>query len=714
MKKIYSIICALCVMHCAFIQAQTECSTIAEVKALADGTECVYKGTATTTFYDGYNGVVMQDATGTILLQSSYLSEANATTVKAGMEITNVKGTFTVENSSYMTNIAVKKADIANIQVLNENATFAVNTIDFDVYMSNIEQYSGVPVKFENVNIRTVEGTSLYEIYSLTTDNKLTVSFTNAMGYVVPARATFSGLLSADWSGKIFRVSSAKDIIPFAYYTLNNLKVGISSVTTQEYELLDTFTVTNVVNQGAQKVVYIQEEAKRQNYGLRVVVSSSTEVKNGDRITGLVGTFEPYVKGENQKSATLTQSATKPVKVVASGAVSRVLSNYIYTLTDNKMQNAYLYDATLLSLSGGVVTKNSDNSYSYVVENENGQGQKSIAIKVANMDDMSEYEGKSCPVQGVLDVAATYPENALTLILRGPADFLESNVKFNTLAELIAAGEPAGSSMTYELKNPVLVTYKFEKGGGENSYTTYFFMVQDNTAGIVVSLGTKAMENIKIGDSITGLRGVFSNMRGMTTNILDVDEVLREEIKVQSSDNNIEPIEVTIAELLANKGKYSNRVVILRNVQNVQQENTNADGSIWYDYYFSQNGANMDYTLNADGKPYFTLYDYMDITGVVDDRIIGTTYSVWPLSQEHIVEREPNGCEYIDANARIYSVNQTIFIETNEGANISLYTLQGQCIYTTKAIDITTQISNIAERYVIVLVDNVAYKLIVK
>ena len=85
-------------MHCAFIQAQTECSTIAEVKALADGTECLYKGTATTTFYDGYNGVVMQDATGAILLQSTYLSEANATTVKAGMEITNVKGTFAVEN----------------------------------------------------------------------------------------------------------------------------------------------------------------------------------------------------------------------------------------------------------------------------------------------------------------------------------------------------------------------------------------------------------------------------------------------------------------------------------------------------------------------------------------------------------------------------------------------------------------------------------------
>lgn len=714
MKKIYSFICALCIMHCAFIQAQTECSTIAEVMALADGTECLYKGTATTTFYDGYNGVVMQDATGAILLQNMYLSEANATTVKAGMEITNVKGTFKLENSSYMTNIAVKKADIANIQVLNENATFAVNTIDFDVYMSNIEQYSGVPVRFENVNIRPVEGTSMSEIYSLTTDNKLTVSFTNALGYVVPARATFSGFLSADWSGKIFRVSSAKDITSFAYYTLNNLKVGVTEVVTQEYELLDTFTVTNVINQGAQKIVYIQEETSYQNYGLRVVLSSSENVKNGDRIAGLVGTFEPYVDGANKKSATFTQSTSRPIKVVASGAVSRVLSNYIYTLTDNNMQNASLFDASLLSLSGGVVTKNSDNSYSYVVENENGQGKKSIAIKVANMDDMSEYEGKACPIQGVLDVAATYPENSLTLILRGPADFLESNVKFNTLAELIAAGEPAGSSMTYELKNPVLVTYKFEKGGSEDSYTTYFFIVQDNTAGIVVSLGTKAMEDIKVGDNITGLRGVFSNMRGMTTNILDVDAKLREEIKVQSSDNEIEPIEVTIAELLANKGKYSNRVVVVRNVQNIKHENTNADGSIWYNYYFSQNGANMDYSLNADGKPYFTFYDYMDITGVVDDRIIGTTYSIWPLSQEHIVEREPNSCGYTDITACVYSVNKTIFIEAHEGTNISLYTLQGQLLHTTKATDMTTQISNIAEKYVIVLVDNVAYKLIVK
>ena len=715
MKKIYSILCALCVMHCAFIQAQTECTTIAEVKALADGTECIFKGRATTTFYDGYNGVVMQDETGTILLQSSYLSEANATTVKAGMEISNVKGTFTMANSSYMTHIAVKKGDIAAIEVLNEEAQFAVNTVDFDAYMSNIAEYEGVPVKLENVNIRPVAGTSMSEIYSLTTENKLTVSFTNAPGYVVPSRATMSGFLSADWSGKIFRVASASDVIPFAYKTLKNLRVGVTAKTSQEYELLDTFTVTNVVDQADQKVVYVQEETAYQNIGLRVVVPSSVDVKIGDRIAGLVGTFEPYTTGANQKSATLVQSTSKSIVVVSSGATSRVLSNYIYTLTDNDMQNAYMYDATLLSFSGGVVTKNSDNTYSYVIENENGQGEKSIAIRVANVDDLSAYEGKSCPVQGVLDVAATYPESPLTLILRSPSDFLESNVEFEDIASLIAAGEPAGSSVTYALKNPVLVTYMFTKGGGDNAVATYFFMVQDNTAGIVVSLGTTGMTNIKEGDYITGLRGVFSNMRGMTTNILDVDDTLREEIEVQSSENKIDPMEVTFAELLADKAKYSNRVVVVRNVQNVQQETENADGSIWYDYYFSQDGVRLNYTLDANGKPYFTFYDNMDITGVVDDRIIGTNYSVWPLSQAHIIDLDaPSSIDDAVSNARIYSASQTIFVETHEGATISVFTLQGQLLHSFESSDSLIQISNITEKCVIILVDNIAYKVFVK
>ena len=684
MKKIYSIICALCIMHCALLKAQTECATIAEVKALANDAPCVYTGTATTTYYDGYNGVVMQDETGAILLQSSYLSEANATTVKAGMEITNVVGTFQQASTSYMTNIKVKKADIASIEIKKEGVSVSPQVVAFEDYIANIDNYEGMGVKLENVNIRQVAGTTINEIYSLTSDAKLTVSFTNAPGVVVPARADLEGFLSADYSGKIFRVGSATSFEAYAYNTINNIKVGVTVVSDREYELLDTFAVSNVINFTDYKVVYIQEEDSRRNYALRVVLSADADVEIGDMITGLCGKFEPYIKGANQKSATLTQSATKSVVVVASGVQSRVLSNYIYTLTDNDMQNAYMYDATLISLSGGVVMDNGNGAYSYVVENENGQGRKEIALRVANVDDLSAYVGKECPVQGVLDVAATYPESAITLILRSTADFLESNVQFASVKELIEAGEPAGTSVTYELINPVLVTYKFSKGESDNSLKSYYAIVQDETEGIVLSLGSEDMANVAVGDSIVGVKGVYSNMRGLTTDILDVDAELQMSISVKNTSNAIVPLEVTFEQLFADKSGYSNRVVVVRGVKNNKVVHDNPDGSKWTESYFTQGDVRMDYTVDADGKPYFTYYDNMDITGVVDDRVIGGYFSVWALSQAHIVNLD-GGVAVDDVSAGQFAVypNPTagvIYFES-QLENIAIYDIAGRQVY---------------------------------
>ena len=114
------------------------------------------------------------------MLQSSYLSEANATTVKAGMEITNVVGTFQQASTSYMTNIKVKKADIASIEIKKEGVSVSPQVVAFEDYMANIDKYEGMSVRFENVNIRQIAGTTINEIYSLTSDAKLTVSFTNA------------------------------------------------------------------------------------------------------------------------------------------------------------------------------------------------------------------------------------------------------------------------------------------------------------------------------------------------------------------------------------------------------------------------------------------------------------------------------------------------------------------------------------------------------
>ena len=577
MKKLFSIICALCIMHCAL--AQTKCETIAEIKALESGTECVYEGYAITTYYDGYNGIMIQDETGVLLLKNSKCSYGNTSIVAPCMEVSNIKGKFMTGNSM-IARIEVSNTNIAKMDVYEIDVTIEPQVVDFDEFMTDMAKYEGVPVKFNNVNVRTLEGTTTSQIYSLTTDKTLKLSFSNAPGVQVPLRADLIGFLSADWSGNIFQIANVDAVLGYAYKTINNLKIGVTSQSDREYELADTFVVTNVVNLSEHKVIYVQEETNTSNYGLRVVVPTSTEVQIGDKVTGLCGVFEPYIKGENQKSATLIQSTTKAINIVSSGAQSRILSNYIYTLTDNNMQNAYMYDGTLMSLSGGVVTKVA-NGYSYVIENENGQGRKEIALRVANVDDLSAYVGKECPVQGVLDVAATYPENQLTIVLRSTKDFLESNVKFNTIAELVAAGEPAGTSVTYELVNPVLVTYKFTKGGGDNAVVSYYAIVQDETEGIVLSFGDADLQNVVVGDSIVGVKGVYSNMRGLTTDILDIQADLKENIKVKNSNNPIIPIEVTFAELLSNKSEYSNRVVVVNNVKNNKIEHTNIDGSLW-------------------------------------------------------------------------------------------------------------------------------------
>lgn len=714
MKRLYFIICALCIVNCTLLHAQKKCETIAEIKALASGTECVYEGYALATFYDGYNGIMIQDETGVLLLKNSKCSYGNTSIVAPGMEVSNVKGKFMTGNNM-IARIEVSNSDVSKIDVYEEAESVLIpKVVDFDTYMANIDSYEGVVVKLNNVNIRTIEGTTTNQIYSLTTDKVLKLSFSNAPGAQVPLRADLLGFLSADWSGSIFQVANVEAIEAYAYKTINNLKVGVTKKTDREYELADTFAVTNVINSSTNKIVYVQEETSRYNYGLRVLLPSTANVKIGDRIVGLCGTFEPYTTGAKQKSATLTQSASKTIKVVSSGAQSRVLSNYIYTLVDNNMQNASMYDGSLLSLSGGIVTKTS-NGYSYVVENENGQGRKEIALRVANVTDLSAYVGKNCPIQGVLDVAATYPGNQLTIILRSTKDFLESNVKFNTIAELIAAGEPAGTSVTYELVNPVLVTYKFTKGGGDNAVISYYAIVQDATEGIVFSLGTTDLENVAVGDYIVGVKGVYSNMRGMTTDILDIDETLRTSIKVQNSNNAIVPLQVTFADLLANKALYSNRVVTVKGVKNNKIEHTNSDGSLWLEYYFSQGSERLDYTLDADGKPYFTFYDYMDITGVVDDRVIGSFYSVWPLSQAHIVEvtGSQTSIDAVALGANIYSDNNTIYIETEVGANISLYSISGQCLYTATSVDNLTIIDNINDACVIVRVNNNVYKIAV-
>ena len=732
MKKLFSIICALFIVHSAFIQAQTRCSTIAELKALADNTSCIYVGNATTTYYYDDYGVMLQDTTGAILLYNKYLGASKAGShskfnVTTNMEVTDVYGTFKKEGGSLLDRIVMTEEDVEFILVNKDSVAFIPEVVEFDEYVTKLAQYKGIAVEFKEINIRSVGGTLHSEFYSLNSDSVLSVPFNNNIGNL-PVKANLSGYLGRDANGNnIFKVGSKESVKPLAINAIKDIKnIVLKYDETLNYDLLDTFAVSHVISENGKKIVYIQEkdynEPRYYDLGLRVEVPETSDVddiKRGDYIAGIYGKFRPYT-GDSiaQVGASFFQNAETPIKVVANGAECRSLAKYIYTLTSDNMQNAYRYESTLVVFSGGSIQKNSDGTYGYVIENENGTGRQSVRFIVSGVEDLSIYEGKSCAVRGILDVANNYPENQFTIICRDAKDVIEPVLQFSNIKELIQSGE-LGSDIVYELINPVLVTYTFAK---TQNTPTYYFVVQDETAGIIVDLNVIPMETIQAGDSIIGLKGLYSNKFGITTDFLAANEILRQSIVVKNSNNPVNGIEVTFSEILADKKLYENRVVTVRNVHldSVFHPGTDYMPQDAIEGCFTQGTDTIFYTTGANSGG-FTYYDNMDITGLVDNKVVGEYYSIWPLSQDHIInldggneDPDDTAIDNVQFNANIYSENKALYIETVENAIISVFNLQGQCLYSTKSTTSTVVIENITENCVVVCVDNMAYKLLIK
>lgn len=703
----------------------TKCSTIAELKALADGTVCEYVGTATTTYYYDNLGVVMQDETGAILLYNKYLGAAKAGTdetikTTVNMQITDVWGTFKQEGGSLIDRIVLTDEDAEWIEIKNHSATFAPEVIDFDIYMTKLDQYKGVAVAFNEINIRSVGESLNSEFYSPTTGATLSVPFNARIGNL-PVKASVSGFLGRDANGKnIFKIGSKEDVTPLSFKAIKDIKnIVFKYEENLKYDLIDTFAVSHVIKEAAKTIVYIQEkdryEPDHYDLGLRIEVPSVADIKRGDYIAGLCGKFRPFAGDSisGLKGASFFQDANSQIKVVGTGANCRSLAKYIYTLASDGMQNAFRYESTLVVFSGGKVMKNSDGTYSYVIENENGTGRQSVRFVVTGVSNLSAYEGKECAVRGIVDVANNYPNNQFTIICRDASDIIEPVLQFANIKELIASGE-IGSDIVYELTNPVLVSYVFAK---TQNIPTYYFVIQDETAGIIVDLNVTAMDNIVAGDSIVGVKGKYNNTRGITTDFLAIDDELRKDIVVKSSNNPVKGIEVTFAEILADKKLYENRVVTVRGVKHGSVFHPGAD-------YMPQDaiegcfvqGTDTIYYTTGPNSGGFVYYDYMDITGVVDNKVIGEYYSIWPLSQNHIIDlgEVPTELDAALMNATIYSKNNTIFVETNEGAQIRVFNLQGQCLFANQAVSSLTTIDNINEKCVIISVDEIVYKLMIK
>ena len=285
---------------------------------------------------------------------------------------------------------------------------------------------------------------------------------------------------------------------------------------------------------------------------------------------------------------------------------------------------------------------------------------------------------------GIVDAGIINPGKT-TLVLRSANDILLDNYQFNTIAEMRAAGRPLAADVTYELVNPVLVTYKREYNiDGVDLIGVH---VQDETGGYYIKKQVTADEkfDVNAGDSVTNFKGVFVNTAGTgyMLDFSDINNTQEDPFKIISSGNAVDenPIDVTIDELAANPNKYSSRVVRLKNVM---------QGDTTYTPWWTEGYPVTDYYLYQEGSPErmfysswnYPLYEKNTIIGVFDDACDSEGFTIIPLSANHIIEDTNDTPTSINQNANdIFAIydNGSILLSNNINA-IEIYNINGALI----------------------------------
>lgn len=685
MKKNLLIVILFCFSTC-FLNAQVECSTIAQLKEQNNGDVVLFTGDATTTFYDSSNGLLIEDETGAILLSNSKCSAYGDKVFTPNMVISNVKGTFYVSDNTAMVRIKVEDEDLSLIQKKSENVALEYAKPSLDEYISNPSLYEGKAVELEAMVYQ--KGTKKY-LDGSENDLPLTTRGVN----IVPAKAVFRGYYGSSYGTWSFMVPSAEYIDAKGFFTVANLKAYVKQETSNEYEIIDPMLVTAVEKRDDMNILFVQQGAESQARGIVVYDKSKTDLAIGDSIKGLKGKFELFVANtdfDKNKGACFVVESGASINILSrNNKISPVVHN-IYDLKNY----ANLYESTFISLPEGKVKVN-DGEYVFV--NESQYGLDSIRLTSLSNVNLSDFIGKDYAISGVFDVARL--GDVPSLVIRGTMDFLASEYAFDDIASLLAFGEPAAEGIKYVLSNPVQVTYKYvhtEYGVGYHS-----MFVKDNSGALYITLPEK--NDFEIGDYVSGIRGTLDLRNGIATPtfVLDSDAKL----ELVSENNPIEPELVTFSQLLSDKIGYSSKVVLLRNVKH---------GTIKH-----SNGGTEKFLYQDSDTIYYNwdmvLYDSMKIVAVVDYRATGEYFSILPLSQEYITEETEEETGFVDnaLNVSIYSNQGVLYVESDNLDVVEVYDIVGHK-YMGQVSNGLFRCDNLKQGVYLIKVNGELYKTIVK
>lgn len=743
MKRIFTLLFCFASILC--LNAQTVCKTIAEIKAQPDKTYIKYTGTAKTTFYNGHGtssqGLFMEDETGGILLKS-YLHSArtedpyggaNKGWIQDGMMVTNIVGTWGKGSTGTAPGITIATADLENasgeITATGDRYEIVPTRVTMAQLAENLSAYEGKAIIVTDANLTQENGK--YFLNGIP-------YYSSKVSVKTPVAGEFAGIYVGEQYNRFF-LMSAEHTKPTEFLTFSDMSAYYKSVSVEATDAgVRGAVLVNCVTKvdDTKTAIFAQYKGLTGllNEGITIFVNGETNVQAGDSIDGIYGKYTDAYKNnavvKDFKGAFFTQSADKAFNVRNSNNPEVVNTGVnISDLLTNKVCMNYASQIISSRYSGKLYSH--DNKYFYKIsyeisnpsEDSDGLIEVSDSIRVIGLNglDLSKHVGNNVIISGIYDAVVVNAEP--TIIVRDANDILVTYYAFDNIAELMAAGEPLSSNVVYGLKNEVVVNYKRTQVNTGGSQTWAF--IEDETGVLALDLGASNIDAV-VGDKIKGLKGVYDD--GIRYGFDQfhapfyklTDGVVPE---IVSSNNQPNVLKATLKEVICDTMAYCSHIVEISNVGGTYRHLSDLTGE--RDDYFIYDMEYPEYEMHyvLGGGIGCVDPEVVGINAIKGENLVLTALMNFNCLDGYYVFyalsiKEENGSSVdIDnselSDVKVYSSNGTLYIETIGGQNLEVYTLAGQCVYTTTNSSNMTEINDL-NGGVVVKVNGEVYKTIVK
>lgn len=711
------ILLSIFVLFSLVVKAQVECATIAEIKKQEAGTKIKYTGNAQTTFYNGtYGGLFMEDATGGILLKSAYNQQNKASDkVKDNMSVTNIIGTWDLGTSGTSSGLKVTDKNAAIVS----DSKFTPTNVTMDEFLANFASYEGKAILIKDAQTTQKGGKNyLGDIFF----------HTNNVSSIAPAAGDFAGCYVGLEYNR-FLLCSAELTKATEFFTFSDMAAYYKG---KQIEILDAKIRGSVFVNCIQKidnnktVLFTQyKSVSGIMNGLVVFVDGDVSCQVGDEIDGLYGKYtaesKNMVKADDFKGGYFEQSASYNVNIVSP-------NNRLDEKADVNISSLISHKASALTYHSQIVTSKFvgklylfNGKYYYKVAYEQSMGgdtdgfeivSDSIVVTSLNNLDLSKYVGDNVLLRGVYDAAVVNEQP--TIIVRNASDFLKTYYSFNNIGEMLATGQLASSSIIYELKGEAVVNMKLSQQKGALNWA----FIEDETGVLGVNCSDQKFSASRK-DKVKGIKGTFE-MSGK--NLPNITLSSNAQVEVISSKNELNILRASLKEVIRDTMKYAGHIVEIYNVKGDSIQYENHDGTKFWSYFIEEDGYKMNYTFPKTAEEKNNRPDYQTATAIVGLNTIEAFinyncldggYVIYEISrtpQDNVIVDTEYNKEY-DIN--VYSSNGVLYIETEQGQKISVYTINGLCVYSGVNASDCLAISNL-KGLVIVNINGIPFKAYIK